>query len=75
MERGNLVQLFGPGVWAGRSRARAKGHRNGAPSGDIWRLPGVLLVDRARVVWSHEYRHAADHPDYETICEVAAAAA
>jgi hypothetical protein len=75
IERGGLVQMFGPGVWAGRSRARAKGHRNGERGADIWRMPGIALVQGSKILWAHEYRHAADHPDYEHICELAAAVA
>ena len=65
--RGGLVKMFGPGVWAGRSRAAAKGHTNGARSGDVFRMPGAFLVRGDEVVWAHEYGHAADHPDWETI--------
>jgi hypothetical protein len=71
--RGGPLQMFGPAVWTARSRARAKGHRNGSPSGDVWRMPGVFLTEGTRIVWTHEYAHAADHPDYQEIAERAAA--
>jgi hypothetical protein len=74
VERGGLYKMFGPAVWAAKSRAESKGHRNGERSGDVWRMPGVLMVRGSRILWSHEYRHAADHPDYQLICEVAAEA-
>jgi hypothetical protein len=74
VERGGLYKMFGPAVWAAKSRAELKGHRNGERSGDIWRMPGVIMVRGTRVVWSHEYRHAGDRPDYQHICEVAAEA-
>ena len=72
--RGSLLQMFGPSVWSARSKAQAKGHQNGERQGDVWRMPGVFLVSKTELLWSHEYRHAADHPDYEEICRVAAAA-
>ena len=74
IERGGLIQALGPAVWSAKSRAEAKGHRNGKRSGDIWRMPGAFLTRESEVLWAHEYRHAADHPDYQVICDVAAAA-
>ena len=74
IRRGGPLKMLGPAVWAAKSRAEAKGHRNGPRSGDIWRMPGLFLARGSRIVWAHEYRHAADHPDYERICEIAAAA-
>jgi len=50
--------------WPG---ARAEGHGGGERTGDIWRLPGVFLVQGARVLWSHEYRYAGDHPEWDRI--------
>jgi hypothetical protein len=64
VERGSLLQMFGPGVWAAKRRAEAKGHANGPREGDVWMMPGAFLVDGARVLWAHEYRHAGDHPDF-----------
>ena len=75
VERGNLRQLFGPGVWAGRRRAREKGHEQGERTGDIWMMPGTFLVDGDRVLWKHEYLHAADHPDFASLPEQIARAA
>jgi len=72
VERGSVVQMFGPAVWRGRWRAAGKGHANGMPAGDVWRMPGVFLVRGERVVWSHRYRHAADHPDFASIPGLAA---
>ena len=65
--RGGLLQMFGPAVWAARSRAAQKGHANGARVGDVWRMPGMFLVRGSEIVWAHEYRHAADHPDYAEV--------
>jgi hypothetical protein len=71
--RGGLVKMFGPAVWSAKTCAQAKGHENGPRSGDIWRMPGVYLARGSEILWAHEYRHAADHPDYELICKLAAA--
>ena len=67
VERGNLLQMFGPGVWAGRRRARDKGNEQGKRSGDIWMMPGSFLVDGPRILWEHAYAHAADHPDFASL--------
>jgi hypothetical protein len=69
--RGGLLKMFGRGVWPGRAQAREKGHANGERTGDIWRMPGVFMTHGNRIVWAHEYRHAADHPDYGVIGSIA----
>ena len=67
LQRGSLLQLFGPAVFRAGRRARGKGHENGSRSGDIFRMPGAFLVERERVVWQHQYRHAGDHPDFRSL--------
>jgi hypothetical protein len=74
IHRGNLLQLFGPGVWAAKRRAEAKGHQQGERTGDVFMMPGVFLVQGGRVLWSHQYRHAGDHPDLARIPELLAGA-
>lgn len=74
VERGGLLEMFGPAVWRGRARAAKKGHQNGERAGDIWRMPGMFLARGAEILWAHEYRHAADHPDYEIVLRQARAA-
>ncbi len=69
--RAGLVKALGPSVWRARSRARQKGHENGERSGDIWRMPGAFLTRGKQVLWSHEFRHAADLPDFDGIARVA----
>lgn len=71
IRRGGVLQMFGPGVWAGKRRANEKGHRNGERSGDIWRMPGVFLARGDEILWSHAYRHAGDHPDFASVGELA----
>jgi hypothetical protein len=66
-ERGGVLQRSGPEVWTARPRAAKKGLASGPRTGDVWRMPGVFLVRRGEIVWAHEYRHAAHHPDYAWI--------
>lgn len=67
IERGGLLQMFGPAVWRAKQRAAAKGHSNGERIGDLWMLPGIFVVRDERIAWAHEPRHAADHPDFRSI--------
>lgn len=67
VDRGSLLQMFGPGVLAAGLRARRKGFENGERSGDIYRMPGAFLVKDGTVLWRHLYRHAGDHPDFASI--------
>ncbi len=75
VRRASFVEALGPAVVLGaRARARAKGHENGPRSGDVWRMPGVFAVAGKRIVWAHQPRHAADHPDFAGIPAIVAAA-
>lgn len=67
VHQGSLLQMLGPGVLVAKRRANAKGHRNGERDGDIWRLPGLFVVAGKRILWRHDFRHAADHPDFTSI--------
>ncbi len=69
--RGGMIEMFQPAVWAAKKRAEEKGHANGERNGDIWRMPGAFLVAAEEVLWSHTYRHAADHPDFPRIWDLA----
>jgi hypothetical protein len=70
IERGGLAKNLGPKVWQARRRALDKGHRNGRRSGDVWRMPGVMLTRGDRIHWAHDVRHAADHPDLAEVARV-----
>jgi hypothetical protein len=67
VERMGWTSMLQPGLWAAEHRARAKGFRQGERSGDIWRMPGVFLVQGARILWAHEFRHAGDLPDFAAV--------
>jgi hypothetical protein len=47
----------------------------GPPDGDVWRMPGIFLVENQRIVWEHAFRHAGDHPDFARIPQLARGAA
>ena len=75
VRRASFLEALGPAVVLGaRSRARAKGHENGPRSGDIWRMPGVFAVADKEIIWAHQPRHAADHPDFDRIPSIVSAA-
>jgi hypothetical protein len=67
IERAGLVKALGPPVWRARRRALAKGHENGPRSGDVWRMPGVMLTSGSRIHWVQPVRHAAELPDFDEI--------
>ena len=67
VERGNLVQMFGPGVWASRRRAKAEGFEQGERLGDALMMPGVFWAEAGRIRWLHAFRHAGDSPDFAAI--------
>lgn len=74
IERGGLREMFGPGVWSARRRARAAGFEQGERLGDAFMMPGVFWVEARRVVWRHVFRHAGDIPDFERVPELARSA-
>ena len=67
LERSSLRQSFGLGPLRARRQARAKGHSQGKSEGDVWQMPGTFLVRGERILWSHEYEHAGDLPDFHAI--------
>jgi hypothetical protein len=71
VERGGVLELFGPGVWSAHRRARAAGFEQGERVGDVRMMPGVFWVEGGRVRWRHVFRHAGDAPDFERIPELA----
>lgn len=73
IERMSPLGLLRPALWEAQRRAQAKGLESGEKSGDIWRMPGVFLVRGPEVLWTHEFRHAGDHPDWDRIPALAAA--
>jgi hypothetical protein len=73
VDRMGWLDMLRPGLWSAERRARGKGIEQGDRSGDIWRMPGVFLVREGRIVWSHEFRHAGDLPDFGAVPALARA--
>lgn len=65
--RGNLMEVMGPGPTTCTFRAIAKGHAPGKPIGDPWQMPGLFLVRGQQVLWSHDFAHIGDHPDFAAL--------
>ena len=74
IDRARLLQAFGPSVLRASRRAKEKGHENGPRNGDVFRMPGAMLVRGGDVLWRYQPRHAADHPEFAEVPAIAAAA-
>ncbi len=75
LERGGFRQLFGARViWRGLV-ALVRGCSVGRLEGDGFRLSGVFLLEKGRVVAEHRAATAADRPDYVQIARRGCAAA
>ena len=74
LRRGTLGQLLGPAVWKAGWRALRRGHGVGRPVGDVRLMPGLFLIARGAVVWSHDFDHAGDQPDWDAVRTAAEAA-
>jgi hypothetical protein len=64
LERAGFGEMFSPEVLACGLRAAQKGAFAGKPVGDTRMMPGVLMVRDGEILWQHDYRHIADHPDF-----------
>lgn len=73
VERGSVLKMLGPRVLLSKRRATAKGYTSGPANGDIWMMPGVFLVRGDQVIWHHEFKHAAEQPEFDRIPEFARA--
>ena len=73
VDRISPLDLLRSALWSAARRARAKGHERDERTGDIWRLPGVFLVQGSQVLWNHEFQHAGDHPEWDRIPALVAA--
>ncbi|MFN2200569.1 MAG: AhpC/TSA family protein [Caldilineaceae bacterium] len=67
LERASLREIIGPEVAACGIRAMKNGSFGGRPVGDTRMMPGAFLVDGEEILWRHDYRHIADHPDFEQV--------
>jgi hypothetical protein len=71
VRRASFLEALGPAVFSARRRAKAKGHIAGERSHDIWRMPGAFLVRGPDVIWSYDFRHAAELPDFSEVLDLA----
>lgn len=67
VRRGTMRQMMGPDVIACGIRASRKGYGLGMPTSDPLVMPGLFLVQGERVIWTHDFKHAGDHPDFAAI--------
>jgi peroxiredoxin len=75
LKRGTLWQMFGPKVmWRAVQACILSRHGVGKISADSFQMPGLFVLEKARVV--HRLRHgsAGDRPDYAAVCAAAAQA-
>lgn len=72
LKRGKLWQLFGPKVvWRAFEAAILSRHGTGRVSADSFQMPGLFVIENARIVQRFRHRTAADRPDYAAICATA----
>ena len=64
LTRGNWWQIWGPRVWWRGLVSLVTGHGIGRLRGDVFRMPGAMLVDQGRVVHAFRHETSADRPDY-----------
>jgi hypothetical protein len=73
LNRGSLLQLFGPRVWLQGLRAIFRGNTVGKLQGDGFQMPGVFIVHKGRIIESFKHANAGDRPGYESMagaCEI-----
>lgn len=73
--RGTLLQVAGPRAVLATGRALLKGNLVGKPSGDVMVMPGAFLISGDQIVWSHDYRHSGEKPDFHAAARIAGTAA
>lgn len=64
IRRGNFLQLLGPRVLMSGLRAALRGYGIGRPEGDVFQMPGTVIIHQGRVLRRYLHQTAADRPDY-----------
>lgn len=64
LQIGGFRALFGLNVWWRGLRAWRSGHGLGPLNGNGFRMPGVFLIRRSKVVRAFKHTSAADRPQY-----------
>jgi len=61
---GTMNQVIGPRALLAAGRALVKGHLMGKPVGDVKAMPGAFLIAGRDLLWSHDYLHSGERPDW-----------
>ena len=72
--RGSLGEVLGPRAVLAAGRALLRGNLVGKPVGDVKVMPGAFLIAGRDIVWSHDYRHSGERPDWGAAARAAAGA-
>lgn len=65
LDRQTVVDLFDLKLWKrGFESAFLSGHGAGVPVGDPFRMPGVFLIHKGRILREFRHETPADRPDY-----------
>ena len=67
LERGSPVTAFNPSLMVCGLRAMAKGNIQGRTVGDALQMPGLFLMSGGTAVWTRDYAHFADSPNWKTL--------
>lgn len=63
LREGEITQLLNTNVIMSATRAFARGHIGGMPTGNTRMLPGTFIIDRQGIIrYAYYGRDAADHP-------------
>lgn len=73
IRRGGVRQVFAPKIFSRGFGAFLKGNLISLPIGDLWQLPGIVLVGPdERVLWAHHGKDAADNLSADQLQEILA---
>lgn len=65
--RGRFRQLFGFRAIGAALRALARGYGIGKPSGDVLRMPGIVVIDGTAVAREIPFEHIGERPDLKAL--------
>ena len=63
----SVVKNFSPSVFRAARRAIEKGNERGPTDGNVFRMPGAFLARGDEVIWSHDFRHSGELPDFANL--------
>ena len=68
LKKMGLLGFVSPSLLVKGVKALGQGHSMGIPTGDIYQLPGVFIIDTTgRIRFSHYSRDPADYPSADTM--------